>query len=451
MQITPAKAWTALAAWVWTGLLMGFAIHGYWFPWAHTVYDIYAPAARHWWAGEDLYGPNVKAWWEAPGVSASTTDYYRYCPLFAVAFTPLAVLPDSVGNALWKTFNCLFFAFGLWNAGRRLFPQVLSQTQMALLFLLVLPTSLHSMYNGQANLIVVGAMLLALSAAAEERWNQAAVWLALATLIKGYPLALGLLLAALFPWRFALRYVAALGLGLALPFAAQRPSVALAQTLSWLSHLSQSTVLMRERLRSIDKLLDVCQLPVAPLTFALMGLVAGVCVLALCLVRAWRRSDVRAQLVSVLMLFSVWVILFGPATEACTYAVIAPAIAWALVDAFRRPAGWGRRGVLVASLVLMGPVATDFFGSTVRLFANHYGSQPVGGLVFLIYLFIEALRVPELPVLHATGPAAVWAGSVVVYPDETVQPAPEDPTESDPAWTAPGLPLPVDASLFCPR
>src|SRR5579859_6648691 len=97
------------------------------------------------------------------------------------------------------------------------------------------------------------------------------------------------------------------------------------------------------------------------------------------------------------MLFSVWVVLFGPATEACTYAVIAPAIAWALIDAFGRPAAWGRRAVLVASLLLMGPIATDMFGSTVRLWANHYGSQPMGGLLFLAYLVAQTLRFHRLP------------------------------------------------------
>jgi hypothetical protein len=437
MQMTPAKAWTVLAVWVWGGLLTGFAVHGFLYPWAHTVYDIYGAAARHWWAGEDLYAPVVKVWWEAPDVQARTTDYYRYCPLFAVAVTPFAVLPDSLGNALWKTFNCLFFAASLWSAGRRLFPGVLTQTQMALLFLLVLPTSLHSMYNGQANLIVVGAMLLGVSAAAQGRWNRAAAWLALATLIKGYPLALGLLLAVLFPRRFPIRYVAALGLGLLLPFAAQRPGVALAQTQSWLSHLSQSTVLMRERLRSIDKLLDVCQVPVSPQTFALMGLAAGGLVLLLCLVRARRCLDVRHLLVHVLMLFSTWVVLFGPATEASTYAVIAPAIAWALLEAFGRPAGWGRRGLLIASLLLMGPVATDMFGSTVRLFANHYGSQPVGGLLFLVYLVAETFRRHGPAVSDEAVPSQVWTGSVVVFPEAPLRLGPRG--------------LPVDGPLSCPR
>jgi hypothetical protein len=59
---------------VWAGLVLGIAIHGFFYPRAHTVFDIYAPASRQWWAGENLYLPGA--------------DYYRYSPLFAIAITP---------------------------------------------------------------------------------------------------------------------------------------------------------------------------------------------------------------------------------------------------------------------------------------------------------------------------------------------------------------------------
>src|SRR5262249_23737248 len=152
MSIRTGWTWTTVALWVWGGLLTGIAIHGYLYPWAHTVYDIYGPAARAWWQGQDLYTPAIRAWWEGPGVRVQTTVYYRYCPLFAVAVTPFALLPDCLGNPLWKVVNGLFFAAAIGSAGRRLLPVPLSRNQTAALFLLVLPLSLHSMYNGQANL-----------------------------------------------------------------------------------------------------------------------------------------------------------------------------------------------------------------------------------------------------------------------------------------------------------
>jgi hypothetical protein len=386
MRIGSSWNWPLTAVVVWLGILLGFAIHGYFHPYSHTVFDIYGPAARNWWAGRDLYKPTTKSWLEGHGFVAQATDYYRYCPLFAVAVTPFAVLPPNLGNPLWKVFNCVLFGWSLWVASRRLFPGMLYSRQLAAVFLLALPLSVHSMYNGQANLIVVGSILLGLTAVAEERWNAAAIWLALGTLIKGYPLALGLLLVVLHPRRFPLRYVAAVIGGLVLPLAMQRPALALEQTRHWLDHMQDSTELMRERLRSIDKVLEVCGFPVCPATFALMGLAAGGIVLCLCLVHYCQIAQPRERLKRVLELFCLWVVLFGPATEACTYVVMAPIVAWNLVEAFQRPTGWTRRVLLVCSLVLMGPIATDLFGPAIRVLANRYGSQPIGALVFLTFL-----------------------------------------------------------------
>src|SRR5262249_4237528 len=149
-------------------------------------------------------------------------DCYRYSPLFAVALTPVAALPDSLGSALWKALNLALYAEGLggWAGGGR---PGLSARGRAWRFRLVIPGRLAGMYNGQANLIMLGSVLLGLADAAGRRWNRAAGWIALATLIKGYPLALALLLSALYPRRFAPRFAAALSLGLMLPFAVQRP------------------------------------------------------------------------------------------------------------------------------------------------------------------------------------------------------------------------------------
>lgn len=404
MHIRPRLTPTTLAILVLGGLLAGIAVHAYLYPWSHTVYNIYGPAARHWWAGEDMYAPVVKEWWEGPDTRVTTTDYYRYSPVFAVAVTPFALLPDSLGNPLWKLCNAAILGAGLWCAARRLFPITLDRGGIAALFLLVVPVSLTSLYIGQANLVVVGAMLLGLTAAASERWNAAAGWLAAATLIKGYPFALALLLMALYPRRFPLRFAAALAVGLLLPFAAQTPDVVQAQYASWLAHLSDSTILMRERLRSVDHLFAIAQYPLSPQAFTLLEMASGAVVLGLCALHFWRPASPRERLTWVLTLFSTWVVLFGPATEACTYVMIGPALAWSLLDTFRRPAGWGVRIFLIACLILMGPLVTDFFGATVRILAHRYGSQPVGGLLYLGYLAAETVRSAWQPLQMGAAP-----------------------------------------------
>jgi hypothetical protein len=94
----------------------------------------------------------------------------------------------------------------------------------------------------------------------------------------------------------------------------------------------------------------------------------------------------------IFMGFACWTVLFGPTTEAATYAVIAPAIAWCVLDAFSRPTSRTTRSLLMASLLMMGPLATDLFGSATRVFATSKGCLPLGALLFLGYLLAEAVR-----------------------------------------------------------
>jgi hypothetical protein len=403
-RMRPQRLIPMLAIAVWIGLGSAIAVHAYFFPRSHTVYDIYSLAARKWWAGQDLYAPIVKEWWEESGVRGGTTDYYRYCPLFAVAVTPFALLPDCLGNPLWKVFCGAFFVTGLAVAARRLFPVTLNGSRLAVFFLLVSLVALQSLYIGQANLIVIGAVLLGLSAGADERWNRAAMWLALATLVKGYPLGIGLLVAALYPGRFLGRYLVALAAGLLLPFLAQRPSVVINQTVSWWQHLQDSTILMRERLRSMDKLLEVCRCAVSPSAFAWMGLAAGLVCWGLCLFRSRQTTDIRTRLTWTLQLFSIWVVLFGPATEACTYVVVAPAVAWAIMEAFQLSRSWMSRALLILSLHMMGPMVTDMYGPIVRAFANGCALQPLGAVIFLAVLAAETFprRQPIAPLALPT-------------------------------------------------
>jgi len=258
---------------------------------------------------------------------AEGTDYFRYSPLFAISMTTLAVLPDNLGGAWRRIPNGSLYAAGLAAWARSILPAGGSRTQRAALFLLVLPLSVHSMQNGQANVTMLGALLLGLAAASAEQWNWAAGWLALATLSKGYPLALGLLLAALYPRRFLGRYTLALAVGLLLPFVTQRPAIVMEQYQSWWVHLRESTVIMRERLRTLEHLFAIYGHPVSPDTFQLAQLLAGLAILVL----VWwhtRRTPERSEQIHVAwQLFACWVALFGPATESCTYIIVAPVIA----------------------------------------------------------------------------------------------------------------------------
>jgi glycosyl transferase family 87 len=389
------RHWIRTAAFLWIGMTIGLAVYAYLRPNSHTVYDIYLTAARRWLTGDDIY--------------VRTREYYRYSPLFAVSLVPLAILPDSLSAAAWKLINCGIFAIGLGAWARRLIPEKLNHAEIAAIFLLAAPLSLHSMYNSQANLMMLGSALLGLAAAAEGRWNRAAAWLAWATLIKGYPLALAMLVAGIYPRQFTLKYVAAMGLGLLLPFLTQNPELVQAQYASWFAHLMDSTAIMRERMRTIDQLFVIYGQPLSPQAFAVVEALAGAAVFGVCLWIARQTADARMRLTRVFEWFALWVVLFGPATESCTYVVAAPVVAWRLLESLQTPRSLLQPAALLASLLMMGPAVTDMFGRLIRNFANEHGSQPIGALLLLACLLYETIRANR-----EQSPARDAAGAMVL-------------------------------------
>jgi hypothetical protein len=96
--------------------------------------------------------------------------------------------------------------------------------------------------------------------------------------------------------------------------------------------------------------------------------------------------------------------LLGPATESSTYVLLAPALAWALVDARRAPwpAGLRRLPDAAAALLLVGVLA-GALPATRQVHA--WGPQPLGALLlFAGYAGTYALALAARPPA-AAGPA----------------------------------------------
>src|SRR5262249_17349964 len=115
----------------------------------------------------------------------------------------------------------------------------LSREQIGILFLLIMPISLGSLNNGQANLLVIGLLLAGLAAITSQRWPLAGGVIALACLIKIYPIAIALLLGILYPRRFFVWFLLALATGLLLPFVLQDPRYVFAQYQDWIVYLQR--------------------------------------------------------------------------------------------------------------------------------------------------------------------------------------------------------------------
>jgi hypothetical protein len=177
-------------------------------------FHVFADAARALVRSEDLY-------------ALRSADYFKYSPTFALLFLPFAWMPAWLGATLWSLVN---FAFAFAGIDR-----VIQDDRQKRLVLSVALAGILLVTDGdQSNLLVAGAMLLALDAFERGRARAGACLVVGAGFIKIFPFA-----AAAFAvfdrqrWRTVLYLLAfAIGLG-AVPLLVCGPRTLLAQYASW--------------------------------------------------------------------------------------------------------------------------------------------------------------------------------------------------------------------------
>jgi hypothetical protein len=374
---------------VWALLLVGIGVRLLIAPHSHNLYPVFGDAGRHWLAGQGLY--EFRPWAEP----------FRYSPLVAVLFVPFSLLPNLPAALLWRLVSAAVFLGGLDWFCRSVLPVPLTPWRRALLLLLVLPLEVGSLNNGQSNALVIGLLLLGVAAVADRRWNLAAVAVALACLFKLYPVAIGLLLAVLYPRRFSWRLALALAAGFALPFVCQRSEYVIDQYGGWLNHLAENQ--LRQflptdlRYRDLRLLCDLCGVPVGDRALLVVQLLAAGLTGLVCVGAALAGWPERRRLTLLLNLGCCWMTVFGPASESSTYALLAPTAAWAVLAAWSGRRLPGVRGLVLASYVLLlcAQVGNWFPRNTTMLIMS---AQPLAALVLFLTLPYAELRDFSRPV-----------------------------------------------------
>jgi hypothetical protein len=376
-------AWVAILAW---SVVMGLVVarvlieHGQ----NHSVYGVYAGAGQHW-----LHAAHLYNWQDAAG--------YRYSPVVAGMFAPLSLLPDRLGGLLWRLLNASVYLSGLAWCCRIELPTRLARQYWPALFLLVIPLSMGSINSGQANCLVIGLLLCAIAATDRGRWNLAAACVALACLLKLYPIAVGLLLIVMFPRKFAPRFVLALAIGLALPFILNRPSYAWGEYADWPRRLGAEDRTgrpLRSQFQDIRLLLLAWRMPLSGAAYLAIQLLVAALIGLICVAARhgpqtptsrWRQ---RLLLGRMLALACCWMTVLGPSTESSTYILIAPALAWALLEERFRARLFSRLIVLtscglflVTNIVMWFPVGRDFAA---------LGTQVIAALLLLGHLLVSS-------------------------------------------------------------
>ncbi len=339
----------------------------------------YAPAGWHWLHGEETYHHQ---------------HHFVYSPLTAAFFAPFSLLSDPVSGIVWRLFSAagLLLAAAAWFRSRSVSLGGLPGLRdLSTAFLLLLPLAVGNVNLGQMNVLVLVLSVGGVLAVERAAWNLAAVLLAAAAFIKIYPLAIGLLLALLWPrqlsWRLGL---ALLGL-FALSFGLQRPGYVWAEYHHWFRALGGDDRLdvdLDATWRDFGFLARACGVPLSNSAYRVMEVASGgVLALFLWLGQQWGHWSRERLLGGVFCLGCAWMMLFGPATEAATYVVLSLPVCGLLVEAWRFPAAGPARAMsrvfftTTYVLLLLADTANGWFrGLTHHLFMR--ALQPVAALIF---------------------------------------------------------------------
>jgi hypothetical protein len=366
-----SSRWIQRAWLVWALLVLVLFSRFLLAPHKHTTFHYYRDAGWNWWSSQELY--------------QETGETCRYSPVVHAFLMPTALLPHPFGEGLWRLINTAAFLGGLWWWTRTALPGSPDGRFRALVLLGTIPFALGSLDNAQSNPLLTGALLAGIAAALTDRWNLTAAALAVACLLKIYPVSLALLLVLVFPGRFTFRFLVAVGIGVLLPFLLQDPNYVARQYANWWSNLrvdQRHEFPLYRAYRDLWLLIQLWNLPVTVDGYRLIqGAGAG-----LVGVSAWilgrTRLERRLLLQLLLGLASSWMMLLGPATESSTYIVLAPTLSWLTAEAWLRRQDRWLRG-LTASAFALAVVAR--LAGAVRAAAHLHalGPHPLAALLLL--------------------------------------------------------------------
>jgi hypothetical protein len=372
---------SAVVIGLWVAVLLGICIRIGLISHSHDVFVTYYDAGRKWIASQPLY---------------SYTRGFVYSPLIAAFFVLFAWLPLSLGAVLWRLLDAAVFISAIfWWLKAEIHDRIPASSYW-LAFLLILPLSLGNFNNGQINPLIIGLLMIAMLAARYRQWTLSAICVGICAYLKIYPLSVGLLLVLVYPRKLGWRIALTLILMGALPFILQRPAYVFEQYQRWFAFRATDDRRMNMDIapRDFAMILRVLHINLSAAVFLVVQILAGAGAAVVCVIGRIRKWSEERLLICIFTLGTCWMLLFGPATEDATYAMIAPALSFATIQAFSQmtPA-WMRVLICVSyAVLLVGLILNAFFG--LKKTPYSMSVQPFGALLFagytVIWLFVSS-------------------------------------------------------------
>ena len=145
---------------LWAGLALAVSVKTACVGGDHSVFPVFAAGSRHWWADMSLY---------ANYTPTEHIDGYRYSPTFAVAFTPLALLPERAGIIAWDLFGHHHAGLGTTRVGARRAAGRMAAAARSMVLILTLTGSAVGIWSAQSNAILPAVAMFGLAAIMRRR------------------------------------------------------------------------------------------------------------------------------------------------------------------------------------------------------------------------------------------------------------------------------------------
>lgn len=347
----------------------------------YYAFNDYVLAGHHWMQGEYLYGN-----WRG----------FIYSPIVAAFFAPLSILPSAGAYLLWLLLNVSVFFIGLAALLESDIIPDLKRESFALIYLLLAPCTLGNLDVGQANPLLVGLLMFSVTAVRREQWNIAAICIGLATFFKIYPLAVGMLVCVVAPRRFIWRLLLVLLVLALAPYILQHWSYVTHQYEAWIATRAADNRLNYSiKYATIDLwfLIHVIgHLPISAALYTLIQIATGGLIAIFCIRGRWKAWNIQRVLCGLFFLVSIWMTLCGPATEAHTYLLMAPALVVALVKSFHDHQSLSLRALVSGAFILQMLHTTRINCLLHVKQAWVFIPQPLSALLFATYCLLWLLN-----------------------------------------------------------
>lgn len=317
---TSGAIWLKRALILWGVLWIAVSVKFIVQPEKKSVYPCFADSSINWWSDRSLYDNEYQQ------------TGFRYSPTFALAFTPFAVLPATVGGIIWCALNIFLLVYALRLLVKEVFPAHWTKWQEACFLTLSLVGCTRAIWSAQSNSLVFALAVFAVVSLKKERWWVAAFILAAAVHIKLWPAALALLLIARFPRKLLGRLATACIFLFFPPFLTRPVPVVIQQYQDWYALLTGPYRTLRQAgLRDAYTIAEQFGTHVDDRVYTLLQLGMAGLALLWCLRLAKIANSHETYFTGVLTTWVCWQLLVGPGTERLTFLLAAPIVSWALV------------------------------------------------------------------------------------------------------------------------